>query len=352
MTLSSQQPPDNSQLPGEAASLSQEIAALSPAGSLSANRIQRPPPETYSEQNNDDADYEDTSDNDDDSNLPSASTSNPSSQNTAGVQSTAAATLSTATTTSLPPQPPLPDRTRLALLARSSARCKLGLSPTASTVPRSQGTLWPTPLLCAKLLDRTVAFPSAPLATSSPPGGILTMKLTCCGRRTPSRRRGPLFGFLHVPPRFRPLLPHPEERGSTEGSRRLLRPNWTLSRSSRTIDHSQRQWHHPTTILAPPRCGLSRSPKCIPAKVLFASCSDDEEAVAIFQNSFARATDVFVIEAWTIHKRLASGSLRFKNEIVALLTKEEYGVPRNFRTPGRTSAEIPGPLRAFRITGK
>ncbi|KAE8245614.1 hypothetical protein A4X03_0g7472 [Tilletia caries] len=203
MTLSSQQPPDNSQLPGEAASLSQEIAALSPAGSLSANRIQRPPPETYSEQNNDDADYEDTSDNDDDSNLPSASTSNPSSQNTAGVQSTAAATLSTATTTSLPPQPPLPDRTRLALLARSSA-----------------------------------------------------------------------------------------------------------------------------------------------------SCSDDEEAVAIFQNSFARATDVFVIEAWTIHKRLASGSLRFKNEIVALLTKEEYGVPRNFRTPGRTSAEIPGPLRAFRITGK
>ncbi|KAE8186067.1 hypothetical protein CF335_g7552 [Tilletia laevis] len=228
MTLSSQQPPDNSQLPGEAASLSQEIAALSPAGSLSANRIQRPPPETYSEQNNDDADYEDTSDNDDDSNLPSASTSNPSSQNTAGVQSTAAATLSTATTTSLPPQPPLPDRTRLALLARSSARCKLGLSPTASTVPRSQGTLWPTPLLC----------------------------------------------------------------------------------------------------------------------------SDDEEAVAIFQNSFARATDVFVIEAWTIHKRLASGSLRFKNEIVALLTKEEYGVPRNFRTPGRTSAEIPGPLRAFRITGK
>ncbi|KAE8239169.1 hypothetical protein A4X06_0g8473 [Tilletia controversa] len=136
MTLSSQQPPDNSQLPGEAASLSQEIAALSPAGSLSANRIQRPPPETYSEQNNDDADYEDTSDNDDDSNLPSASTSNPSSQNTAGVQSTAAATLSTATTTSLPPQPPLPDRTRHpvanAFAVREAARPHGGIPVGAS----------------------------------------------------------------------------------------------------------------------------------------------------------------------------------------------------------------------------
>ncbi|CAD6944915.1 unnamed protein product, partial [Tilletia laevis] len=109
----SQQLPENSQLPGEAASLSQEIAALSPAGSLSANRIQRPPPGTYSEQNIDDADYEDTSDDDDDSNLPSAATSNPPSQSTANAQPTAAAapsasitTTSNAATSSPGPDPP------------------------------------------------------------------------------------------------------------------------------------------------------------------------------------------------------------------------------------------------------
>ncbi|KAE8184849.1 hypothetical protein CF336_g7639 [Tilletia laevis] len=37
---------------------------------------------------------------------------------------------------------------------------------------------------------------------------------------------------------------------------------------------------------------------------------------------------------------------------ILMQDREEHGVPRNFRTPGRTSAAIPGPLRAFRIPVK
>ncbi|CAD6954307.1 unnamed protein product [Tilletia laevis] len=206
----SQQPPENSQLPGEAASLSQEIAALSPAGSLSATRIQRPPPGTYAEQNNDDADYEDTSDDDDESDPPSVVTPNlsSSSQTTAGALPTVAATPSAATNATETPAPG----------------------------PASSGSV---------TREVETGFVAHRFNRSTVPG-------------------------------------HPVANAFASIT---LEGNGTI----------------PTTILAPPRCGLPLSPRYIPAKVIFANCSDDEEAVAIFQDSFARTAGVFVIEAWSIH---------------------------------------------------
>ncbi|CAD6947560.1 unnamed protein product [Tilletia caries] len=231
----SQQPPENSQLPGEAASLSQEIAALSPAGSLSATRIQRPPPGTYAEQNNDDADYEDTSDDDDESDPPSVVTPNlsSSSQTTAGALPTVAATPSAATNATETPAPgpassgSVTREVETGFVAHRFNRSTVPGHPVANAFAKSEGR--------QKAVDVYCAHTGLCLA-------------------------------LH-------------------GQSITLEGNGTI----------------PTTILAPPRCGLPLSPRYIPAKVIFANCSDDEEAVAIFQDSFARTAGVFVIEAWSIH---------------------------------------------------
>ncbi|KAE8181939.1 hypothetical protein CF328_g8686 [Tilletia controversa] len=310
----SQQPPENSQLPGEAASLSQEIAALSPAGSLSATRIQRPPPGTYAEQNNDDADYEDTSDDEDDSDPSSAVTPNLSSSSQNNAQPTVAATPSAATSATATP---------------ASAPASSG------SVTREVETGF-----VAHRFNRS-AVPGHPVANAfavreaaRPHGGIPVGA---------SRFFLPAWWKSHneahmlwaenaleaalarrfascISPRDFVLFFHTQK---SEGRQKAVDVYCAhtglclaLHGQSITLDGNGTI---PTTILAPPRCGLPLSPRYIPAKVIFANCSDDEEAVAIFQNSFARTAGVFVIEAWTIHKRLASGTLRFKNEIVALL---------------------------------
>ncbi|CAD6977686.1 unnamed protein product [Tilletia controversa] len=277
----SQQLPENSQLPGEAASLSQEIAALSPAGSLSANRIQRPPPGTYSEQNIDDADYEDTSDDDDDSNLPSAATSNPPSQSTANAQPTAAAapsasitTTSNAATSSPGPDPP----SSSGLVTREVQTGFVAHRFTRSTVP-----------------GHPVANAFAVREAARPHGGIPVGA---------SRFFLPAWWKSHNEAHML------WAENALETALALRFASCTFPRDFVLFFHTQKSEGRQKAV----------TPDSVsPSTVIFANCSDDEEAVAIFHNSFARAAGVFVIEAWTIRKRLASGTLRFKNEIVALL---------------------------------
>ncbi|CAD6952196.1 unnamed protein product [Tilletia controversa] len=260
----SQQPPENSQLPGEAASLSQEIAALSPAGSLSATRIQRPPPGTYAEQNNDDADYEDTSDDDDESDPPSVVTPNlsSSSQTTAGALPTVAATPSAATNAT---ETPAPGPASSGSVTREVETGFVAHRFNRSTVP-----------------GHPVANAFAVREAARPHGGIPVgasrfflpawwkshNELTCFGQRTPLR--------LPWPVAWPPAL-----------SLRISSFSSTLRRARDDRRQSM------STALTPDSVS--------PSMVIFANCSDDEEAVAIFQDSFARTAGVFVIEAWSIH---------------------------------------------------
>ncbi|KAE8227382.1 hypothetical protein CF326_g7575 [Tilletia indica] len=72
------------------------------------------------------------------------------------------------------------------------------------------------------------------------------------------------------------------------------------------------------TTLPPPKCGLSISPRYVPARVVFNSPIREEEAKAALQSTFVRSPGIFVIKAWAVYE-INKGIAEFNNELVVLL---------------------------------
>ncbi|KAE8229728.1 hypothetical protein CF326_g5293 [Tilletia indica] len=75
---------------------------------------------------------------------------------------------------------------------------------------------------------------------------------------------------------------------------------------------------HPQSTLAPPRCGLPISPRYVPARVVFNSPIQEVEAKAALHSTFERTPGIYVVQAWAVYE-VNQGISEFNNELVVLL---------------------------------
>ncbi|KAE8255487.1 hypothetical protein A4X13_0g3016 [Tilletia indica] len=309
---------ENSQALEEAATLTQELEALSPAGSTPVVRpLKRPPPGAFAEDLlDDDADYEDVieeSVDDDDAEDPDADIEDlnlaalPEAQLQdleADPPAPPALPLNPPSTPPLPgPPASLPPR-----FATSIYRCNEGgHHPRANGMEvRAAARLYGgTPVGACRYTMPNWWKPTkdehVQWAEDAFDAALLPRLATCARPRE-------YYVFIHTQgneARQKAVdvyTAHSELHLALAGSSLVLEATEDFGRIT----------------LAPPKPGLPISPRYVPARVKFSGHINAEDAKAALISTFAHNKSSFVVEAWEIYKNRPSGP-KFDNELAVLL---------------------------------
>ncbi|CAD6956511.1 unnamed protein product [Tilletia controversa] len=295
----------NSQLPDEAATLSQEVAGLGPPSSSPVDRyLNRPAEGTYAEIDDDDEDYTD------------------------GDQDDAISSSSAEPEATPPPAlvPQIPPPSVSGLEAISFFRSRRGRHP-----------------LCDPFTIRAAAgaYGGIPL------GACRYFLPTWWKHNNDAHLQWAEDAFEEALTQRFATFPMPREFTTffhTQGSEARQKAvdvytahtelHLALVDSSLVLPGNDSFSH---AVLSPPKAGLAISPRYIPCRVRFDANTTSDEAKAALLHTFSNIHTAYVVEAWELVRRRPNG-LVFKHEIIFLVMTQQHPTP----TPPVTSHTAPG----------